>query len=325
MKLEKQYTVASALDDNYVIPFLVMAYSANQNSEKKNFSFRIAHGEKLLSETNRILISRVLVNLNVTHDFVSLELDQNLKKERYISVTAFSRLFLADTMEDNFLWLDSDLICLPGWDQIFTDYTLSQQTNSICAVVDASTQRERMAHRNNTSNAAKIKMREAYFNSGVMLVNPKLWRQINISKSWKDVYRDYEALGFQFADQCILNYLCSNSIHHMARKYNTFGFRRGNFLGKGDVRIIHFAGGEKPWHYKKNILEIVLFSRLKASYVCKYMDYAENLTNFLDKNDFESSQVLRDMLVSFQRKKSFRDLYWTYKWLINQKIKILRK
>ena len=317
-------TVAVAFDDKYVFPFLVMIFSA-QKSRILDFHLKIAFDYSLLSETNRTTVSKILEKLQISFEFIPIQLDAKLRGHYHIGKIAFARLYLADTLTEKFLWLDCDLICFQGWDQLFAFKEFDAGSSAVCAAVDTAPILQNLNTDLNKKNAALLRAGNNYFNSGVLLVNPKLWRQINISKSWKDVYRDYEALGFQFADQCILNYLCSNSIHHMARKYNTFGYRRGNFLGKGDVRIIHFAGGEKPWHYKKNILEIVLFSRLKASYVCKYMDYAENLTNFLDKNDFESSQVLRDMLVSFQRKKSFRDLYWNYKWLINQKIKILRK
>jgi lipopolysaccharide biosynthesis glycosyltransferase len=237
---------------------------------KKDFNLKIAFGNGLLSEENIELISEVLSVLSISYEFISVDLDSRLRSERWITVTAYIRLYLADTLPDKFLWLDGDLICLKGWDKIFEEYEFSIEKYAICAAVDTVILDLASRYPYN-SNAAILRMGQNYFNTGVLLVNPNAWRDINKKNQWQELYDHYNEKGFQFADQCIINYLCSNSFLHLDKSYNVLASLRKKNVTSGEMKILHFAGEEKPWFYKKFDFAIVA-SHLRSIDILKYIN-----------------------------------------------------
>ena len=85
--------MASGLDDNYVFPFLVMAFSASRNS-KLPFHLKIAFAENLLSKANRQLISDVLTELKLSFEFIPIILSDKLKSQDHIQITSFNSVIL---------------------------------------------------------------------------------------------------------------------------------------------------------------------------------------------------------------------------------------
>jgi len=291
--------VATGLDDNYVFQFLVMAYSAQINRHK-DFNLKIAFGNGLLSEKNRIMISEVLEILEISYEFISVNLDSRLRSEKWIAVTSFIRLYLADSLAENFLWLDGDLLCLKGWDKIFDDYEHSIKKNAICAAVDTIPLLNLTLRNPYKRNSAILRMGQDYFNAGVLLVNPTLWRAINKENPWKELYDHYNEMGFQFADQCIINYLCSNSFQHLDKSYNVFASIRKKYDSSGGRKILHFAGAEKPWFYKKFNFAM-LSSNLGTKDILKYIEFQTQIIKIVNRKDSELGKSLRTMQKILQK------------------------
>jgi lipopolysaccharide biosynthesis glycosyltransferase len=291
MKRNGNRCVATGLDDNYVFPFLVMAFSAQINRQK-DFNLKIAFGKGLLQEKNRKLISQVLTVLDISYEFISVDLDSRLRSERWIAVTSFIRLHLADTLPEKFLWLDGDLICLKGWDKIFDEYEYSIEKHAICAAVDTVPLLNLVSRSPYNRNAAIQRMGQNYFNAGVLLVNPNLWRVINKKNHWQELYDHYNEMGFQFADQCILNHLCSNSYSHIDKSYNVFASIRKKYASNGKIKIMHFAGEEKPWFYKKFDFAIIS-SSLRSMDILKYIRLQSELIKIVSKKNSDLGAKLR--------------------------------
>ena len=137
MESKPSVTVAAGIDDNYLLPFLVMIYSAKVNSKAK-FHVVLGFDSSELSNSNQELLSKILSLLDVSFDFVPVTLSKGMDAYHHVAPTSFLRLLLADKIPGLMLWLDCDLICLPGWDSIFSDPNNLPNGMVISAVRDAS-------------------------------------------------------------------------------------------------------------------------------------------------------------------------------------------
>ena len=314
----EKHIITTGLDDNYLLPFLVMAYSAKKHA-KSDFYLKVAFGKNLLSKENRIIISEVLNFLQIEYEFMQFELNLKLRKEKWISTTSYLRLNLADTELENFLWLDCDLICLDGWDDLFDDYQLLRRKFAVCGAKDSISLSKISNQRQYKKNEAFMKMKNNYFNAGVLLVNPELWRVTQIGLPWITLYENYQKYGFQFADQCILNYTCDKSFAHLDKHYNVFASSRNRFHPKRSTKILHYAGGEKPWTFEKNDFSI-FFSSIGRKRIHQYLEYQSELVELVEQNNVDIGKYLKRIQRNLKKKRTWWDLWWKLKWLIKQKL-----
>jgi lipopolysaccharide biosynthesis glycosyltransferase len=246
MKPVSDYNVVSGFDDNYVLPFLVMVYSAKVNSTKP-FNLTLGFEPSALSVPNRELASQVLTFLEIPFEFIELTLSKDMVSQFHISPTSYARLLLADSLIGVFLWLDCDLICLPGWQSIFLAGKNSSNGKLVSAVRDSLVAKRGI---DNSQNESVQLMGFDYFNSGVALFDTEKWRLLDYPHRWPFVLKESVARGFEFADQCVLNFLCQSNVNYLPHEYNTLALTKEHSK-RSSPFILHFAGGSKPWFYSK--------------------------------------------------------------------------
>ncbi|ADG70803.1 glycosyltransferase family 8 protein [Brachyspira murdochii] len=86
-----------------------------------------------------------------------------------------------------------------------------------------------------------------YFNSGVILFNSQLCREINIEKSYNDFF--YKNNGKVWTDEEILNECLKNRVKFIEPKWNFFANKIQQYYidyNLNDVKIIHYMSF-KPW------------------------------------------------------------------------------
>jgi len=297
MKLNR---VVTAVDDNYLLPLLVMAFSAKKNSID-DFEIIVGYDKNRLSASNREIISKCFEIFEIPHQLESFSLSADFVDNRHISATTFLRLLMFDSIYGNVLWLDVDLICLPEWDEIFTEYAAEMERNIICAAKNNLDYPEEILA--TTNNMALQVMGENYFNTGVALVNCDLWRREKIDKNWPYLHSNYEEFGFQFSDQCIINFACVDYYKILSSKYNSLAAtqKRNPIEGR---RILHFAGWFKPWQFTKYGSR-VFFSGLIRSDVLQYLRLQSEVMELLKFHSPEIVLKLDQISVSFAKEKTF--------------------
>lgn len=164
------------------------------------------------------------------------------------TLSSYYRLFLTEILPitiDKVLYLDGDIIVrkslLPLWNTDISDFALA-------AVLD-------LNERNN-SMRLQYDPRLGYFNSGVMLINMRYWRDSHASKLFAEFlksHKDYVVLQ----DQDVLNYVFREQKHILPYEYNCIqDYASKSFCLKDNPAIqdaimnpaiIHFAGTYKPW------------------------------------------------------------------------------
>jgi lipopolysaccharide biosynthesis glycosyltransferase len=274
METKPPLTVVTGIDDNYVLPFLVMVYSAKINTQEK-LQVTLGFDPKVLSEYSQDLVAQVLQMIAVPFEFVKLTLSSEMEARGHISSTSYSRLLLADQISGLMLWLDSDLICLPGWDSIFSENKNLPNGAVMSVVRDAILSTMSIESLSNSSNESVRMMGPDYFNAGVALIDCDIWKSLNYPNLWPTILKESNMRGFEYADQCVLNFLCQRQVNYLPYKYNVLA--RAKKHNRREIpHILHFASGPKPWAYTFFDLRI-LRGYLFVTDIYKYLNYQSKL------------------------------------------------
>ena len=156
-----------------------------------------------------------------------------------LSYAAFFRYFIADEVqEDRVLYLDSDTIVNANLDDLFT---LDLQGYAIAAVQDFN-------HEGWLTT----------FNSGVMLIDAKKWREKNSTQSLLELTAQHHE--HVYGDQGVLNMYFGDQWLHLDKEYNFMvgldqflhlkgntDWYQSNYYGNHEPKIIHYTAEHKPW------------------------------------------------------------------------------
>jgi lipopolysaccharide biosynthesis glycosyltransferase len=193
----------------------------------------------------RDIIARYLQGIKLQYEFVEFHIDVEATYTTYLTPTTYTRLFLADQISDTFLWLDADIMCRKGWNKIF-DFDLRSESGFIAAGVRDPLVK-RFEDEEFSKNLAVQRAQANYVNAGVFLVDSKKWSE-NISENdWKAVAEKGLTFGFQFQDQCVINYLLYGRVKHLSADFN-YLIRHNEGRLIQSPKIAHFSGWDKPWH-----------------------------------------------------------------------------
>jgi lipopolysaccharide biosynthesis glycosyltransferase len=235
------------IDDNYVWPLLVCLYSAKRSFSKLK-KVHIIYDPKFLQEKSIIKIINACDLLEISPKFISLQIPENALGVLHITPTSYLRLQIPQIFQRKVFWFDTDLLFLKGWQEI-SHYAWHKDVNKYAIFA-----RLHWGNPRSTSNQAIIESKGKYFNSGVLLFNPRLWENGAISNNLSSIISNYANLGFEWADQCLLNYYFRGDYGQIDYKYNSIP---AEYI-KNRTRIIHFAGTHKPWtNYMNSAGEIV--------------------------------------------------------------------
>ena len=147
----------------------------------------------------------------------------------------YFRLMMPIVLADvaRILYLDSDILCMGGLGPMLGE----PLAGNIAAVVpdNPKTARKRLS--------ALAMEGDAYFNSGVMLIDVAGWNAARITE------RTLALLSatpdrFQLPDQDALNLLLQGSAHFLSRDWNCLTLQPEDLM---TVRLLHCAAHPKPW------------------------------------------------------------------------------
>ena len=238
--LRERCPVVFAFDDAYVVPALVAMYSA-RSSSSKDLSFLVAIEENSLQHSSMELIQDFCDHVGISLSFVSVSVPRSLYTSGHITRSAYLRLFLPMHLKTPFLYLDADLILSKGWDKLL-DIPGNYSEFGVYGVVDIG------ASGLLDSNQAKIVSRGRYINSGVLVVIPQRL-EIDYQEKVFSAIEEYSKLGFQWHDQCVLNFVMEGRVGLISKDYNSQFPKDSLMMLKRPV--LHFTGSQKPWNATK--------------------------------------------------------------------------
>lgn len=246
--------IVSAADNQYALHLAVMLTSLCQNANKnKNLFFYLIHSE--LSIGNQILFKKLCKKYQVNLSFLSInkELFDGVKITAHISEAAYYRILIPHLLPDRIekvIYLDCDLIIK---DDISKLWRVNIPDHFLAAVENPGFKRYDIL----------IPKGAKYFNSGVLVLNVKKWRENSISDEVlqyienfpeKIIYWDQDALNAVLYDK----WLDLDPKWNQQTNFFTLDFSKNNpsmtpFLDAVHFpSIIHYTGSSKPWHDKNN-------------------------------------------------------------------------
>lgn len=256
--MEKQKIhIAVCLDKDYVMPTGVMMYSACVNNPDVDIDFHIIIDESVTMAEQQDLIDSICMFEGKRVLFYNFknrsEINFPIIFDTHLPRAAYYRLFLSSILPafiDKVLYLDGDLIVrhslLPLWHTDLTGYAVG-------ATIDVSEGNIGLYNR------LKYPSEKGYFNSGVLLINLKYWRDNQVEKECLEYIINYPDRIF-LADQDVMNVILQDKKLIISIKFNL----QTSFLRKvpgwdylkyeedfkesiNDPVVVHFTSKWKPW------------------------------------------------------------------------------
>jgi lipopolysaccharide biosynthesis glycosyltransferase len=235
---DKKMEVLCACDERYLPHAATMLCSLLEH----NSVFRVHYFYSSITSRNLAKLKSFVVNFGsklACYEVVEGDFKE-LRADRWISIAAYYRLLaerLLPSSLDKVLYLDSDLIVRRSLKELWnTDL-------ADCALAAVNDYWEEPEERGLPEGAK-------YFNSGVLLINLKFWRQNRVFEQATEFVRanpekvrfwDQDALNMILANQWIELETCWNAQHdehwHSATQSGT------------NPAIVHFISESKPWQW----------------------------------------------------------------------------
>lgn len=254
--IDQYMNIAFTITDNYT-PFCGVALCSLLENNK-NIHFNVYIVVDNISETNKEMLIKQGEKYHATIEIVYLKKSQIEHIQHIASLyngqynkSVLCRLYLSSLIDvDEILYLDSDLIVsqnIGSIDKIGKDYSLK-------AVADLF----RMSdyHRLHLDHTKHV-----YFNSGVLFINLKYWREKSIEKKIVEWLETNTGNVWLF-DQDALNAVLAGTVDYLHPRYNCMSlmFAKDSYLcnriwykdlkevkeATKNPAIIHFVG-QKPW------------------------------------------------------------------------------
>ena len=262
-------------DDNYV-PWLCasLASLVEHTSRKNHYIIHILNnGLSKESMDNLSLYSKE----NVEIQFVNLSekikpFEESLKEVYYFKMQVYFRLFIASMFPqyDKVLYLDCDTIILSDIASLFNinldGNILGATMDQIIAVTDLL--------KEYALKAVGVHYKQ-YFNSGVLVIDAKKFRDEHIEKQFIHLITTYN-FDVIAPDQDYLNYLCRGRVKYFDKNWNKMPLNDG---WSGKINLIHYNFFRKPWRdncikYRKYFWEYCK----KTPYYDYALEYSVSIT-----------------------------------------------
>ena len=242
-----------ATDNNYV-PFLAVAIKSLLINASSDYFYNIHVLTEGLDETNIDQLNTLKTDnceiiINDVSKYVRLikaNMDATLRD--YYTTSIFYRIFIASMFRryDKAIYLDCD-ICVVG--DISKMYNIEIGDNIFGCVIDEIVSSNPVLH-DYARNAVGVEPSK-YFNSGVLLINLKKYREEKIERKFVELMVKY---NFQTIapDQDYLNVLCKDKVFYMDAGWDKMTLDENL---SGELHLIHYNMFKKPWLFDNVLYE----------------------------------------------------------------------
>jgi len=242
-----EINITMSTDDNYCMHACSLIMSILENSGKDYYKFYIFYSNSGLSKRNRDYLIKFFKDNNCK--LIFKEIDKEIFSGltcpiAHISEAANYRIASFEMIpEDRVIYLDLDMIVLSDIKKLF-NFKIG---NSVLGAV--------------SDYAMGLFSRRKYFNSGMLLVDLKKWREQKYSEKVISYMRNNDGL-LGCPDQDALNYVLKNDWVSLPLKFNrqkiVYELKAKDMSISKSLRkellnkpaIIHYTGPIKPWHFR---------------------------------------------------------------------------
>lgn len=281
------------IDDNYAPYMAVALYSLMENANPQyDYTIYIIYQDLSDANKKRIIDMRkdnfeiIFQKMNDTVHGISSDKAGCLRCD-YSTYTIYYRLFIADMFPqyDKGLYLDSDIV-VPGdiAELCLTD--LHGKPVGACADISVSGVEVIASYMENAVGVDRYK----YINSGILLMDLKKIREINLSQHFLRLLNTY-CFDTIAPDQDYLNAMCNGNIFLLDKVWDAMPLH--NQPEMSEPKIIHYNLFDKPWCYKGVQYESYFWkAAAKTSFYDELLAYREAYGIDRRMHDHESMEKL---------------------------------
>lgn len=256
--MNKTINIVLCSDDNYAQHIAVVMASVMANTEAQVCFFVINDN---ISQEKIIKLKNTAAKFNTVIEFIDVPEEKftNVYLSGHVSKAAYFRLALADILPvdiEKAIYLDVDLLV---YDDINKLWQYDLKTFPLGAVKDFGIMASGRLCKQKRE-VIRLPENEAYFNSGVLLINLKQWREKNYTTQILEVinknsfpHHDQDALNKIFMKNWLQIDLRWNIIPPVFNLFTKIllnkTFRSAAIRAKRNPGIIHYAGRYKPWEF----------------------------------------------------------------------------
>ncbi len=247
--MQKEFNVCFAPDNNYAVPCAAAIASIVDFSANDEFyTFHILHSSTFLPENREKLASLSLPKKNFKINFIQVSDTEFKDFPDYGHQPVWYRFKIPSLINaDKVLYLDCDVIAAASLREFFE---IDMENFAMCAVKDN-------IHKK-LAKKYKLPKGQPYFNSGVVMMNCKFWREHKIEEQFFSYIHEDPQRAW-LLDQNILNMLFGHLTKFVHLKYNfqyvaPIAFESCYIHERQEYRqalknpvIVHFFGSVKPW------------------------------------------------------------------------------
>ena len=278
-KIAKEIPLVFAVDDNYA-PFLGVALKSIFDKADKNYFYKIyvlntgisAKNLRKLKVYNTAISSIEFVDVSKQLDSIGYK----LHLRDYYTNTIYYRFFIPALFPeyDKIIYLDCDIILNEDIAKLFN---VDLKDNILAAVPEEVMSSVPLF--GEYSEEFLDVPREKYFNSGILVINTKKYREFDIEGGFIDMLKKHK---FEVApDQDYLNVLCAGKVFYLDTGWNKTPICNPIF-NDIDLKLIHFKLNYKPWFYDGVMYEKYFWKYAKQTSF--YKELLEKKANYGEAN-----------------------------------------
>ena len=237
-----------AIDDGYVKYLAVALKSLMTNANKKMYKYHIHILNGGITEVTKGAISNIIddpKSFIIFFDDVRESYEKikdSLPIRDYYSINTYFRFFIPNNFPqyDKAIYIDSDTIILKSIHKLFNH---NIKKYYLAAVPDRVVGQTPL-FMDYTKKALGIEP-DHYFNAGVLLMNTKKLREIDILHQFTSLAQERTFKVAQ--DQDYFNVLCKGHVKYIGNRFNCQTFKDIP-VADNNIVIIHYNLGKKPWN-----------------------------------------------------------------------------
>jgi lipopolysaccharide biosynthesis glycosyltransferase len=253
-------------DDRYAMPLAVTLHSALTRIPRE-VSVRVNVFDGGISQRNRLRVERVVRDARPATELDWHVLDhkrlEGLRVVRWMTTAAYMRLLIPEILEkeETVIYLDSDLLVQHDLSALLREADRFPGS-AILAVDDF--RHPDLGEVLGDQNCLDLGVdpRAAYFNSGVLVINVKEWRDLQVAEKAFAFVRQNAPI-MRYHDQDALNVVLAGRWKRLDPRWNVMLLKLHDYIARdrGDelerqnrqrdmangAFIFHFIGPHKPW------------------------------------------------------------------------------
>ena len=293
--MAKTVPIFFACNDAYV-PYLDVAIlSIINNSSKENlYEITVLKTDVSTENQNKLLRhnkDNIKINFYDVKDMIE-PVKEILPDMFYYTLAAYYRLFIekAFPQYDKVIYLDCDVVVLTDIAKL---YDIELYNNLVGAVFEQNTFRDE--HFSNYVKDIIGIPPKTYFNSGVMVMNLKEFRNFKVQETFLQLLTTYN-FDCLAPDQEYINLICHGRVKYLPTGWNKHSFPEPP---EGDLNICHYALANKPWHYADTINGEYFWQYAKLSVY--YDQILQCFENFNDEEKEKDRQTFINLLQAIKQ------------------------